>query len=114
VRQTTLFGRKESAGQAVLRPSHCSAASQAPAAVRQTMPLGAGRSFGQLPSTDPAQVSAASQVPAAARQTSIAGRSAHDTVQHESPAPLAAPRSHASPASTTPLPHGTMSVALKK
>jgi hypothetical protein len=61
-------GRNASAGQLALPPVQDSARSHAPAAERQTVPLGENESAGQVRLT-PLQLSAMSHAPAADRQT---------------------------------------------
>jgi hypothetical protein len=59
----------------------------------------------------PVHVSATSQAPAAARHIVPAAANVQLAAQHEPAAPLLAPRSQSSPASTTPLPHAAVSAA---
>ena len=100
-RHSVPSGCSASAGHATLVPVQNSAASQALTASRQRVDGGRRASFGHTPLA-PVHVSTASHAPAAARHTVPAGRKVHAAVQHGEPA---APASHCSLPSRTPLPH---------
>src|SRR5439155_24668264 len=103
-RHSTVLGWKPSPGQVVLVPVQVSAASQTPAAARQTIPALPGACWQRL--LLPLQVSVVHTLPSSVHAVPFV-LNVQLAAQHEPAVPFAAPSSHCSPASTAPLPQVT-------
>src|SRR5437016_5833540 len=101
-RQTKVLGRTPSGGQVALLPVHDSATSHTSAAARHTVPALPGACWQRL--LLPLQVSVVHGLPSSVHAVPFA-LNVQSAAQHEPAVPFAAPSSHCSGLSATPLPH---------